>query len=236
MAKLARSAAKLPWRKIAVAIVACVGIALLYHRVDLETVRDYAERINGGVAFALLVALPLVGFPVSVLHVVMGIRFGVGWGMALVSLSIALQLLASYALVHLFREKFARHFEPVRRKIPRAAHGSMCLFTMLLPGVPFFAKNYVLPLLGVPLRTYLLVCLPVHIARSAVAVFFGDESDHLTPTRITWLAIYYAVTLGVSAWLFRRIRSQIKHPSSHAHARRAKPRRPSAERALDSPV
>src|SRR3954468_5564166 len=162
------STSKVPWRAIIIAVVVCVAAGLLSRKFDIDTVRDYAGRLNAGIAFLLLTVLPLVGFPVTVLHVVVGIRFGVPLGLALVAASILLQLLASYALVHLFREKFARRLEPVRKRIPKAAHGSMSLFTMLLPGVPYFAKNYVLPLLGVPLRTYFLVCLPIHVARSSV--------------------------------------------------------------------
>jgi uncharacterized membrane protein YdjX (TVP38/TMEM64 family) len=201
--------AALPWRAIIVGVIVCVGVGLLYRKFDIDTVHAYAERLNGGVAFLLLTVLPLAGCPVTVLHIVIGMRFGVKLGLLLVALSILLQLLASYVLVHFFREKFARRLEPVRKRIPRAAHGSMTLFTMLLPGVPYFAKNYVLPLLGVPFRTYLLICLPIHILRSSVAVIFGDFSDDLTPGRIAGLAVYFATTFFVAWWMFRRLRSQV---------------------------
>lgn len=202
-------ASHVPWRTIIVAVVLCVAAALLSRKIDVATVHAYAARLNGGVAFLLLTVLPLGGFPVTPLHVAVGIRFGVKLGLLLVAASVLLQLLASYGLVHLFREKFARRLESVRKRIPKTAHGSMCLFTMLLPGVPYFAKNYVLPVLGVPFRTYLLICLPIHVARSSVAIIFGDESDNLTPGRIAGLAVYYALTLLVSWWMFRRLRSQM---------------------------
>jgi uncharacterized membrane protein YdjX (TVP38/TMEM64 family) len=203
------SASHLPWRSVVVAVVVCVAAALLSRKIDVDTVHEYAARLNGGVAFLLLTLLPLGGFPVTPLHVAVGIRFGVKLGLLLVTASVLLQLLASYALVHLFRDKFARRLEAVRQRIPRTAHSSMCLFTMLLPGVPYFAKNYVLPVLGVPLRTYLLICLPIHVARSSVAIIFGDESDELTPGRIAALVAYFAATLLVSWWMFRRLRSQM---------------------------
>jgi uncharacterized membrane protein YdjX (TVP38/TMEM64 family) len=138
--------------------------------------------------------------------------------MALVAAATVLQLLASYGLVHLFRDKFARRLAAVRKRIPRTAHGAACLFTTLLPGVPFFAKNYVLPLIGVPLRTYLLICFPVYVARATVAVVFGDQSDHLTPARIAWLALYFAATLGASWWMFRKVRSQVGHRAGRRQA------------------
>ena len=196
------------WRAIVIGVLVCVALGVAYQFIDMDQVRDYAGRVNGAVAFALLVVLPLVGFPVSVLHVAAGIRFGTAWGLVLVAGSIVLQLLASYALVHVWRKKFARWLEPVRKRIPETAHGTMCLFTMLLPGVPYFAKNYVLPLLGVPLRTYLLWCIPTHVVRSVVGVAFGDQSDHLTPTRIAVFVLYGLSVAGASWWMWRRLQSQ----------------------------
>lgn len=213
-------ASRVPWRTVIIAAVVCIGAALLSRKIDVDTVHEYAEQLNAGVAFLLLTVLPLVGFPVTPLHVAVGIRFGTKLGLVLVAASVLLQLLASYGLVHLFREKFARRLAAVRKRIPRTAHSSMCLFTMLLPGVPYFAKNYVLPLVGVPLRTYLLVCLPIHVARSGVAIILGDQSDDLTPARITGLAIYYGITLLVSWWMFRRLRSQMGGEKTRSTATR----------------
>ncbi|MEO6569616.1 MAG: hypothetical protein ABIO94_12695 [Opitutaceae bacterium] len=214
------SGSSIPWRAIIIGAIICVVVGLLSRKFDIETVHDYASGLNGAVVFILLTLLPLAGFPVTVLHVVVGMRFGIPLGLTLVAASILLQLLASYALVHFFRAKFAKRLAPVQKRIPKAAHGSMCLFTMLLPGVPYFAKNYVLPLLGVPLRTFLLVCAPIHIARSSVAIIFGDKSDDLTPARIAGLVAYFSLTLFVSWWMFRRMRSQMdeKKPGARAAA------------------
>jgi uncharacterized membrane protein YdjX (TVP38/TMEM64 family) len=198
-----------PWRLIAGAVVALVLINVLYGQIDLREMRAVAERLNGGLMFLALVILPLLGFPVSVLHVLAGIRWGAPLGVSLVIASILLQLLASYGLVQVFRSRFARRLEPLRQRIPEGAHGPVTLFTMLLPGVPYFAKNYVLPLIGVPLRTYLLWCFPVHSLRAAVAVIFGDQTDQLTPTRIVIFCAYGAVIGLTCAWAFRRLRAQL---------------------------
>lgn len=212
---------RLPWRKVAgVAVVLAIAAALVFRHIDIEALHASADRLPGIVAFALLTLLPLVGFPASILHVAAGIRFGQGLGLALVALSILLQLLASYALVHLFRERFTRWLAPVRKKIPSGAHASVCVLAVLLPGAPFTAINYVLPLLGVPLRTYLLCCLPLHVLRSTVTVTFGGQSDHLTPGRLAALVAYALLILGASAWTYRRVRSQLESPPPAAGGRR----------------
>jgi uncharacterized membrane protein YdjX (TVP38/TMEM64 family) len=208
------------WLTVGLAVLVLAGIAVLSSFVDVHRVHLFLQRWPGWAVFGVLVVLPLCGFPVSVLHVVAGIRWGPVLGISLVSLSILLQLLASYGLVHLFRASFARRFESLRRGLPQGAYGPVTLFTLLLPGVPYFAKNYVLPLAGVPLRTYLLWALPLHILRSAVAVFFGHESDRLTPARIAGFVAYgIAITLSC-AWAFRRLRVAVANRPPEANGPR----------------
>jgi uncharacterized membrane protein YdjX (TVP38/TMEM64 family) len=205
-----------PWRLVAVAIIVIVVINLAYGQIDLNALRRAAMELNGGLVFLALVLLPLIGFPVSVLHVFAGVRWGGVVGVSLVTISILLQLLASYGLVHLFRPLFARRLEPLRRRIPEGAHGPVSLFAMLIPGVPYFAKNYVLPLIGVPLPTYLLWCFPLHALRATVPVIFGDQTDHLTPLRIVFFCLYGTVIMLACAWAYRRLRSQLLDPSQAA--------------------
>lgn len=211
---------EIPWKLIGLAVVGCVALVLLYGQIDKEAIHERAAELNGWVAFALLVILPLAGFPVSVLHVAAGIRFGVKLGLLLVPLSILIQLLASYALVHLFHDTFERRLASVRKRIPRAAHGAMTLFTMLLPGVPYFAKNYVLPLIGVPLPIYLLWCFPLHAVRSVLPVVLGGESRELTPGRVTVLALYGLAIVGASWWTYRRMKTQLAGPPPAAGDRK----------------
>jgi uncharacterized membrane protein YdjX (TVP38/TMEM64 family) len=210
----------LPWLRIA-AIVVVIGllVAVFHGRIDVDAVHRYAERLNGAVAFGLLVLLPLLGFPASVLHVAAGLRFGVGLGLMLVSLSIGLQLLASYALVHACRDRFAARFERLRRRIPAGAHVSVAIFAVLLPGAPFAAVNYVLPLLGIRLRTYLLCCWPLHTLRSTITVLLGGELAQFSPTRLIVLGAYALVLTAVSAWTYHRLRRQLGYPPAAADDR-----------------
>lgn len=211
----------LPWKRIIpIVVVIAIAAAWVAHGLDIDKLHDYAARLNAVTAFALLTVLPLVGFPVNVLHIAAGIRFGIPVGLTLVAASILLQLLASYALVNLFRDRFSRWLAPLRARIPKGAHTSICLFAVMLPGAPFWAINYVLPLVGVPLRIYLLCCLPLHVLRSTVTVSLGDQSNQLTPTRVAVLAAYALLILGASWWTYRRMRSQLEGQPAKAGDRK----------------
>jgi uncharacterized membrane protein YdjX (TVP38/TMEM64 family) len=193
-------------------LVVGAAIAVVYHRVDISAVHAEAAKLNGVLVFALMVILPLFGFPVSVLHVAAGIRFGGLLGQGLVALSILLQLLASYGLVKVWRHHFdrMRWLRRVRARIPKGAHTSICLTGVLLPGAPYWTINYALALVGVPLRTYLACGVPIHTLRSTVTVAFGDQSDELTIGRLALLLGYALTILLTCWWAYRRVRSRLE--------------------------
>lgn len=213
----------IPWRRLitTVAVMASVG-ALLYHFIDIDEVHARAEEMPGVLAFALLVILPLFGIPASILHVAAGIRFGLWWGFALVVASIALQIIASYFIVRCWRERLerTRWIQNLRQRIPPGAHASVCAFTVLLPGAPFAAVNYTLPLLGVPLRTLLLCALPLHALRATITVGFGGQSHHLTATRLAVMGAYALLILGTCWWTYRRLQSRFSGQPPAADGRK----------------
>lgn len=204
-------------------VAAIVALVFAYRMIDIAALHARAEHVNGTLVFGLMTVLPMVGFPVSVTHAVAGVRFGFGPGLALVAVSIVLQLLGSYALVKAMPKFFARRLKPLRERLPKGAHAPVTQFTMLLPGVPYFAQNYVLPLAGVPLGIYLLWGISIHIAKSAIGVVFGDMSDNLTPLRIAGFAVY-AISITVACtWAFRRLQARMKVAPEKKPAARKRP-------------
>jgi uncharacterized membrane protein YdjX (TVP38/TMEM64 family) len=191
-------------------VIIAVGLVTLFYRqIDIDTIHARADELNGFVVFAGMVLLPLGGFPVSVVHAVAGLRFGLGLGCLLVALATVIQLLTAYGLVKLMPGFFGRKLEPLRKRLPQGTHTPVTLFTMLLPGVPYFSQIYVLPLIGVPLGTFLMWSLPINIARSVVGVTFGDLCDNLTPLRLAGFGVYIVGITLTCAWAFRRLRRQM---------------------------
>lgn len=199
-----------PWvRGLLLALVVGALWWWLRDRIDVHTVHQQAQRLDASLAVALLFALPLLGFPASLLHVAAGMRFGGALGLLLVALSIGFHLVVSYAVIHRWRRPFERRFGSLRRRIPSGAHRSIAVLAVLMPGAPYAGINYVLPLAGVPLRTLLLCSWPLHVLRSTITVAFGDQSDELTPARLAGFAVY-AVLLVAGSWLvYRRLRRQL---------------------------
>lgn len=185
------------------------GWSLAARGVDMHTIHEHASRLNGGLAFVLLILLPLGGVPIALLHFAMGVKFGIALGLALVAVSIPLQLLAFYGLVRWQKKFFRGKFKSLRRQVPPNAHEAVTVFTLLIPGAPYFAQNYALALMGVPFRTCLRWAFPLHLVRATMTVILGDQSDQLTPWRIAGLALYGLVLLAASWWSYRRLQGQL---------------------------
>lgn len=195
-------------------VLAFIAFLVALNLIGLERVKEAADALPGAAAFALLVLLPLAGFPVSVLHVAAGLRFGTIPGYGWVALSIALQLLASYPLGKWLAARKPHWVEPVARQVPSGRNHLKCIFVMLLPGAPYWLKNYSLPALGVPFLTYYLWCLPFHLGHSVVGVVLGGENRELGWGGSLLLLMYIgAMTLGAAlAWrgMRRQARAQPK--------------------------
>lgn len=215
-----------PSRPVLISALVVVAVLFLWLRggFDLEPLHAWAESMNGIVVFLALTVLPLAGFPVSVLHAVAGAKFGLGLGIFLVGVSIAVQLAASYAIVQAAPGYFARRFDWLRQRLPPATHRTLTLFTMVLPGAPYFAQNYVLAVVGVPFPVYFLYGFPIHFARSLVGVIFGEWSGDMTPGRITLFVLYATVITVVCGLAFRRLRSQLQNPPRAAGGRKRRAR------------
>ncbi|MCR6655181.1 MAG: hypothetical protein NVV63_05040 [Opitutus sp.] len=202
---------------VLIGLVVLIGaLAWLYHQIDVAALHARAGELNGPAVFGALTILPLLAFPVSVMHAIAGVRFGLVLGIPLVALSILLQLLLAFWLVKTMPNFFQKRLKRIRQRIPKGAHGPVTLFTMLLPGAPYFTQIYVLPLIGVPLRTFVLYSLPINIVRSLAGVIFGEMSDNLTLPRLAGFAVYNVCVISACAWSFRHLQARLQGPQPAA--------------------
>jgi uncharacterized membrane protein YdjX (TVP38/TMEM64 family) len=189
-----------------------LAIGALIWWVDLEWLHHQVERLNGFAVFALLVLLPLVGIPVSVLFVVSGAKFGHAWGLALTAVAIALHLLASWWIAHSWLKRpLEAGLRKLKRRKPQVPHGEyvpVCLVVALMPGVSYALKNYLLVLAGVPFRQFFWTLLPAHLIHASLAILFGDFTGSMTTPKIIFLVVYAIAVIGLSHRVFRRMKER----------------------------
>lgn len=166
--------------------------------------------MDRGPLLALVSILPLFGFSISITYLVIGAVFG-GWpGMAVVGGITAVHLAGSHWIARSFlRAPLQRYLKRRKMKLPMLPAGeewAVALMTALVPGLPYFVRNYLLALSGIPLRIYFPVCWPVYVFRSMLVIFLGDFSGGFSLQRAGILATVLAVKVGICAYLFHRLR------------------------------
>ncbi len=233
------------WLTIAggVIAIAAVGGVFAFTEFNLTTLRETLERSIGGLnpilLIALMATLPVAGFSVGILYLVVGAKVGPVVGGAIVAATTAIHLLATHWISRSFlREPLVRLLSRRKHRLPEIPPGenaAISVMAALVPGVPYFARNYLLALSGVPLRIYFWICLPIYVARSYITIFLGDLTGDPSRRTLLVLAIVYAVKLAVCGYLISRLRrrykerqSTSKKPTAHANtpSRESRPKRP----------
>ena len=203
------------WGLLAVAVLAAAAVAVFWIRGDFDW-RSITARIaafDPVAVLALMATLPIVGFSVSVTYLVAGLKFGPVLGGVAVAGATAVHLLATYWICQTMLrgpiERMLKRRGHALPHVPKGENVSVAAMAVLVPGLPYVARNLLLALTDVPLRVYFWVCLPLYVARSYVTILLGDLG--MEPDRRTFmiLALVYVLKLSVCAYLIWRIRRRI---------------------------
>ena len=199
------------WRLLALLALTLAAAWWFYHYGDgltRESVLDYGIGLPAGWFTAAFFVLPLIGFPVSILLVLAGVRFGFWGGMALATGGILFHHVAACHVTRRWlREQVARRLEAWGRRIPRVNGRSWIWFTALfaaIHGPPYALKLYLLALTEVPFRVYLWVGAPVYIFFCVVPVGAGSAVTTFDPTWIYVIIIGGTSLALLGRWLGKR--------------------------------
>lgn len=203
------------WKWTLVAVFAALAIVWVSSAgFDWAALQDRIAALNAALVFVVMATLPVAGFSVGIIYLVAGAKFGPLLGGVAVAGATAIHLLLTHWISRSFlREPLLRFL--ARRKhqlpvIPPGENAAISVMAALVPGVPYFARNYLLALSGVPLRTYFWICLPIYVARSYVTIFLGDLSGDPSRRGFIILIAVYVVKLGICAYLIARLRRRYK--------------------------
>ena len=196
---------------LAVALaLAGAGVAWVLYSLPEGSWRSWVDSLSVSTLLIALTVLPIFGFPISVLHIAAGARFGLGLGSVAVALSTLAHLLATYLLAQLLEG-------PLRRvlgvfgwhlpKVPAASAWPFGFWIALLPGVSYALKNAVPPLASVSLRVYIGTALPTHIATSLIGLGIGRATMEFSWPLAAGVAAYAAILAVLTRKLARHFRT-----------------------------
>lgn len=172
---------------------------------DFRTILEWQEDIDPLLFFTLLAILPAFGFPVTPFFVFAGATYGLVTGLGGSWIAIAVNLALSYWVARSgLRPTLIRIFRKTGIRMPDVKADNEVKFTVLVklaPGVPAFAKNYLLGLADVPFRTFFWISLPITAAYASPFIILGDSVlDRDLGTTAWAVGILVVLIGGYYAW------------------------------------
>lgn len=191
--------------------------------------KDAISTLPPVVLLACLAVLPLTGFPVTLLLVAVGARFGFWPGFGAAAAMIAVHLSLSYPLSGFFRRPITALLAKAGWILPRLDRRTAWPFATwlaLVPGLSYSLKNYAPALAGVPFGIYFAAFYPIHLFTAVFGLLLGGATMHFS-----WLLVFgliaYAIVMGtLTKVLSSRLRargafSKNNTPLTHSPAQTA---------------
>lgn len=172
------------WLGLVVCAAVLLYLFLSYNPTHL--LFNYLQGDANAYVFALFMALlPLAGMPISIFLVLAGILFGMPGGFALTGVVILFHLGMTYYLVHsVVRPLLVRlmgRFHVAIPRLPREGRKKIGFVFMILPGLPYSVKNYLLALAEMPLWPYLAISWTAHFLLSIPFIILGKGVVRMEP-------------------------------------------------------
>ena len=201
---------RLRWLRLAMAVVAVVGAAVLVWSVwDHTAWVAWMQRARPLPFFALMTVLPAVGVPVTPLFVLAGVTFGTRIGLIGSLVALGLNLTLCYFVARGLRRPMKKLMRRFRWELPNLAERDkgavrFTLAVKFAPGVPAFVKHYGLGVAGVPFAIYLALSMLVTGGYAIALVVLGESMFDHQLDRSTFIAVGMVVVLLLVWWWFRR--------------------------------
>jgi uncharacterized membrane protein YdjX (TVP38/TMEM64 family) len=147
--------------------------------------------------------LPVVGFPVTPFLVLLGLRFGTVWGVVIMMAVTPLHLVVSFWFTRVIAGRWIQNLaEKTGVSIPRMPenrHLGYGILFMVIPGLSYALKNYLLPLSGIRFLPY-MVC--AWLIQGIMGVPFVIMGRAVVQWDVKLLAVAGGIILAI--FLFRR--------------------------------
>jgi len=172
---------KRPLKTIAAAVVLILGagaaVYLFSYHDPLQALERHLQQIHPLVFLSAMAILPIVGAPISIFMVLVGIEFGIASGIAVTALLMAFHMAVSYYLANSFLYKWLaallRLFNITLPGFVGRLSKQTAFIFMLIPGVPYVVKNNVLALSKMDFLPYMLINWTAQFAMSIPLIIAG---------------------------------------------------------------
>lgn len=198
------------WLSLIVAAAILLYLFLSYNPTHL--LFQYLKGDANAYVFVILMAvLPLAGMPISIFLILVGMLFGMTGGFVLTGALMLFHLVTTYYLVHSFvRPRLIRILDRLQLavpKLPRRRRKRIGFVFMILPGLPYSVKNYLLALAEMPLKPYLIISWISHFGLSIPFIILGRGVIQLNPMILCIAVLLISLGLVLQHYLRRHYRN-----------------------------
>ena len=198
-------------------VLVCLGLVYLTTGFpDFRELFRYIKSPNihpAALLFAFFI-LPVFGFPVSVLLVLLGLRFGTLMGLVSMFLIMPLHLAVSFSVTRFVLGEWIKKIAGKRRiqrlQVPEHRHLEFSFLFMAVPGLSYTMKNYLLPLSGVKFRYYFFLGWLVQGVMGIPFVILGKASMEWNPRLIFALVLIFLLIYVLMKWGQKRYQKMVK--------------------------
>jgi uncharacterized membrane protein YdjX (TVP38/TMEM64 family) len=168
-----------------VLLVAAV-IYLIYRYEPAAILAEYLARgIHPGLFLFMMLILPLLGVPITIFLVLVGIKFGIVQGVLLSAVIMLGHMAITYYLVHSFMRKWItallKHYNVSIPKLKDDKNRGHAFIFMLIPGPPYVVKNNLLALAEVGFVPYMIINWTAQFGLSIPFIILGGGVMEMDP-------------------------------------------------------
>jgi uncharacterized membrane protein YdjX (TVP38/TMEM64 family) len=178
----------------------------------IGNLHEYLQyRVDPFLFLLLMLILPILGVPFSAFLVLVGMKFGLPRGLFFTALLMLIHMAITYFLVHSFLRNWILKLlkklnlpDSFERKIASRWH---LFFFMLVPGLPYAIKNFLLALSGLPLGPYLMINWLAQFGLSVPFIITGTAIIELNPVIISSAVLLLIMVLLIQSYAKRKYRT-----------------------------
>lgn len=201
------------YRSIGLAAVALLVAAVLIYgemtgRLDRIWQSIVNEETHIPVLITFYVLLPLVGFPINVFLLMLGVKFNTVTGIGIMCGGMAIHLSLSFLAANSFlRPRMEKNLRKTGISLPQFSQKGYIIpgiIFMSVPGLSYAMKNYIFALSGIPFRYYFIIGFSAQALLGVPVVVAGDL---IKGSRFWFVTILFLMmTVGYIFYKWRRMK------------------------------
>lgn len=200
-------------RRLRMLLVASILILVVYFystgQLTQENVKQFGAALPTWLFLPAYFVLPLFGFPISVVLLASGLKYGFSLSILIASLGMAFHTFAAWHIAHgSLRRRLEAWLSQTRFELPTIPQRHQIWFTALfvtVPGLPYVVKLYSLALTNLPFRRYMFIVWFSHLCSSVIFIGLGAAAGEVNSRLLVGMAVLAVLMVAILNWLKRLI-------------------------------